>query len=289
MAATGITKEVAEKVAKDRQQLDEDKKKFDEEKKRWEEEKAKINGQKVILDVGGTCYSTSRSTLTKYPESRLGVMFSGRHDLDTMKSSDGSFFIDRDGARFRYILDYLRDGKEVMESFPKSHEALLGLLREAKYFQLQGLVSAFGPLLREVDVIFQNDIAVHFISQLGVVTCEYSLSIVFQTTQRSTRAISYKHKNMRGLSFNAIKFDYPVSFIGCDLSVASFTCCCFESDVTFQNCILDDTVFFQVNGLASFNRFSHVTHNVTFTGSKTDKTNFDANLRKALISAGNIK
>ena len=54
--------------------------------------------------VGGTRYSTSRSTLTKYPESMLGVMFSGRHDLETMKCSDGSFFSDRDGTHFIYVL-----------------------------------------------------------------------------------------------------------------------------------------------------------------------------------------
>ena len=77
-----------------------------------------VNGPRIVLDVGGMHYSASRSTLTKYPESILGVMFSDRHDLETMQCKDGSFFIDRDGTHFRHILNYLRDGEEVVESFP---------------------------------------------------------------------------------------------------------------------------------------------------------------------------
>ena len=85
-----LIKKMFEEVTRDKQQLEE-------EKKKWEEDKAKINyfdEHKIVLDVGGTCYTTSRSTLTKYPESMLGVMFSGRHDIEAMKCSDGSFFID---------------------------------------------------------------------------------------------------------------------------------------------------------------------------------------------------
>ena len=290
MAAIRTTKEVADKVVQDRQQLEADKKKFGEEKK-LEEEKVKINSilhaRKVVLDVGGTYYSTSLSTLTKYPESMLGVMFSGRHDLDTMKSRDGSFFIDRDGARFKYILDYLRDGKEVVRSFPKSCEELLGLLREAKYYQLEGLVSALGLQLREADVITQNEISAHFKPKAYNVLCAYLSEIVY-CTHRSTHAISYKHKNMRGLSFDAIKFEYPVTFIDSDLSLASFTSCSFESDVIFQNCILDDATFLRVNGLVAV-AGRKITHDVSFASSKTNMTNFDDKLRKALIFDGKIK
>jgi len=155
--ATGILKQVVEQVAKDRQQLENDKMEIREEKQKWEEEKAKISsifvfqGQVIDLNVGGTHYSTSHSTLTKYPDSMLGIMFSGRHDLETMKCSDDGFFIDRDGARFRYVLDYLRDGKDVVQSFPKLADVLLGLLYDAKYYQLNGLSTATIPLLREVD------------------------------------------------------------------------------------------------------------------------------------------
>ena len=82
------------------------------ERRDWEEEKERVKQTKVFekvvtLDVGGTKYRTTLSTLTKYPDSMLGVMFSGRHDLP--QQEDGSYFIDRDGEVFKYILMYLRD------------------------------------------------------------------------------------------------------------------------------------------------------------------------------------
>ena len=51
---------------------------------------------------------TSLLTLTKDPDSMLAAMFSGRHAL--RQDDDGSFFIDRDGTHFRYVLNFLRDG-----------------------------------------------------------------------------------------------------------------------------------------------------------------------------------
>ncbi|EGC36135.1 hypothetical protein DICPUDRAFT_91894, partial [Dictyostelium purpureum] len=65
--------------------------------------------EKIIkLDIGGKFYSTTISTLTKFPDSMLGVMFSGRYELP--RDKDGRVFIDRDGKLFGYILSYLRDG-----------------------------------------------------------------------------------------------------------------------------------------------------------------------------------
>ena len=43
-------------------------------------------------------FDTAHLMTNKYPESMLGVMFSGRHDIEAMKCSDG---IDRDEATYR--------------------------------------------------------------------------------------------------------------------------------------------------------------------------------------------
>ena len=61
---------------------------------------------RIKLDIGGHLYTTSTLTLTKDPQSMLAAMFSGRHSVK--KEEDGSYFIDRDGTHFRYILNYLR-------------------------------------------------------------------------------------------------------------------------------------------------------------------------------------
>jgi len=65
----------------------------------------------IPLNVGGYSFVTTLSTLTKDKDSMLAAMFSGRHELDT--DSEGRYFIDRDGTYFKYILNYLRDRKQL--------------------------------------------------------------------------------------------------------------------------------------------------------------------------------
>ena len=233
---------------------------------------------KIVLDVGGTRYTTSRSTLTKYPESMLGVMFSGRHDIEAMECSDGSFFIDRDGVRFKYILEYLREGEKAVKRFPKSAEIVLGLYHDAEFYQLKGLATALHPLMRDVDEVCFKDVFANFNPDVGSYCADgssYDNPVRFQVERHSIRAISFQHKSLRGLCFNAIRFDHPLSFTNCNLSGSSFTNCCFESNVIFKDCILDDTVFSCVKGLLS---------SFSFNGCKIDKAKFDDGIMKKLKS-----
>ena len=170
-----------------------------------------FSGPRIILDVGGVRFSTSRSTLTKYPESMLGVMFSGRHDLETMQCKDGSFFIDRDGTHFRHILNYLRDGKKVAKFFPKSTDVLLELIHESKFYRLDGLTTLLKPLLRESNVVNQNEITPLFSYGSGNYSSDY-VGGHFRVSHQSKDKIGFKHMNMRGLSFYAMKFVHAVSF-----------------------------------------------------------------------------
>ncbi|CAF1263752.1 unnamed protein product [Didymodactylos carnosus] len=52
----------------------------------------------IDLNVGGYHYTTSLSTLRKYEDSMLAVMFSGRYQL--VRDEEGHIFIDRDGKYF---------------------------------------------------------------------------------------------------------------------------------------------------------------------------------------------
>uniref|UniRef100_A0A7S0QT22 BTB domain-containing protein n=1 Tax=Pyramimonas obovata TaxID=1411642 RepID=A0A7S0QT22_9CHLO len=108
---------------------------LDEEKSRMTEV-MKFHRSKVKLDVGGCKYTTSLATLTSVPDSMLGAMFSGRFPLEP-DEEDGSFFIDRDGHLFKYVLNFMRD--PVSFDAPLDQEIARDLLKEAKYFGIPPL------------------------------------------------------------------------------------------------------------------------------------------------------
>lgn len=88
----------------------------------------------VTLNIGGTIHTTSLSTLLKYPDSMLAVMFSGRHHLAT--DDQGRYFIDRDGKLFIHILNYLRDNKMPPLSLA------VDVYEEAQYYNIVPLITA---------------------------------------------------------------------------------------------------------------------------------------------------
>ena len=72
----------------------------------------------IHFNVGGTKYEVSKSLIETYPDTMLATMISDRwqhHDNDNDDdTNDGTttdkvLFIDRNGHRFQYVLDYMRD------------------------------------------------------------------------------------------------------------------------------------------------------------------------------------
>ncbi len=92
----------------------------------------------IGLNVGGKIYTTSRSTLTKYPESMLARMFNGSLQ-PSATDAQGNYVIDRDGKLFRYILAFLRSSKLVL---PKKFPELDMLKEEAEFYQIPELIEA---------------------------------------------------------------------------------------------------------------------------------------------------
>uniref|UniRef100_A0AAR5PPA0 BTB domain-containing protein n=1 Tax=Dendroctonus ponderosae TaxID=77166 RepID=A0AAR5PPA0_DENPD len=90
----------------------------------------------VHIDVGGTIYTSSLETLTKYSESRLAKLFNGSIPivLDSLKQH---YFIDRDGGMFRHILNFMRNSKLLI---PENFQDLDLLLEEARYFDIPPMV-----------------------------------------------------------------------------------------------------------------------------------------------------
>ncbi|KAJ1409253.1 BTB/POZ protein [Ochromonadaceae sp. CCMP2298] len=128
-------------TVKKRQRLEVEKQQLKGEKQQWEAEKAALAGVQhfesvVNLNVGGVRYTTSLTTLRRFPDSMIGCMFSGRHALT--KGDDGCFFIDRDGTHFRHILNFLRspEGFKVEIEGADKRE----LRRECEYYGIDQLM-----------------------------------------------------------------------------------------------------------------------------------------------------
>ena len=83
----------------------------------------------VKFNVGGTRYEVASSLLEAHPETMLSRMASEQwHDeLDT------EIFIERDGVRFKYCLDYLRDGK-ILLPITINKEAVL---KDLEYYNVE--------------------------------------------------------------------------------------------------------------------------------------------------------
>uniref|UniRef100_A0A0K0FVV6 SH3KBP1-binding protein 1 (inferred by orthology to a human protein) n=1 Tax=Strongyloides venezuelensis TaxID=75913 RepID=A0A0K0FVV6_STRVS len=87
----------------------------------------------IRLNVGGTVFVTSKTTLTWLPDTFFTSLLSGR--IDSVKDNDGSIFIDRDPLLFRIILNYLRTKHVDIENVDLS-----SLKHEALYYNITPLV-----------------------------------------------------------------------------------------------------------------------------------------------------
>lgn len=83
----------------------------------------------VCLNVGDQLFTTTKSTLNRYPSTALKSI---------LKNCDreGKVFIDRDGRMFKYILGFLRTGELCL---PDDFSDFDSLTREAKFYKLETL------------------------------------------------------------------------------------------------------------------------------------------------------
>ncbi|XP_065220411.1 BTB/POZ domain-containing protein Tiwaz isoform X2 [Planococcus citri] len=99
----------------------------------------------VHIDVGGTIYTSSLETLTKYPDSRLAKLFNGSIPivLDSLKQH---YFIDRDGSMFKHILNFMRNSRLLI---PENFADLDLLLEEARYFDITPMCRQLEQMKKE--------------------------------------------------------------------------------------------------------------------------------------------
>lgn len=65
----------------------------------------------ISLNVGGTIFTSTRSTFCQFQNSHLELLVSGRH-VDVKKDTKDCIFFDRDPKYFKYVMAYLR-GKSL--------------------------------------------------------------------------------------------------------------------------------------------------------------------------------
>ncbi|VDM79839.1 unnamed protein product, partial [Strongylus vulgaris] len=95
-------------------------------------------GERVKINVGGTIFETSLSTLTRLGDTVLSTMVANRW------RSQEELFIDRDPTHFAKVLNYLRDGENFV---PPAEDYLReNLRREAEvFYNLPGLAKMCLP------------------------------------------------------------------------------------------------------------------------------------------------
>ncbi|XP_020916448.1 BTB/POZ domain-containing protein KCTD5 [Exaiptasia diaphana] len=99
--------------------------------------KAKRSGNNwVKLNVGGTCFLTTKQTLCRHPNSFLSRLCAEDPDLPSDKDESDAYMIDRDPRYFAPILNYLRHGKLIIDR--DLHDE--GVLEEAEFYSIEPLV-----------------------------------------------------------------------------------------------------------------------------------------------------
>ena len=185
-AVDGLREEKAN-VDRERQQLESQKQVVMENLERFK--------GRIKLNVGGTKLETTLSTLTRYPDSMLGTMFSGREGIEVPVDDDGYVFIDRDGTHFRAILNFLRSGKIT---FPKDKQECELLKEEMRYYMLEPYIpqasgrSGQPTAEPSVQILFTNGVDGDYCRDIGQSTANAHARAISQALAANEQ-LRYHH------------------------------------------------------------------------------------------------
>ncbi|KAI8141830.1 BTB/POZ protein [Fennellomyces sp. T-0311] len=188
----------------------------------------KLQNEKVTLNVGGSYFVTSSTTLTRDPDSMLAIM------LQTEEPDpDGSYFLDRDSTYFRLILNFLRDLKIPQKAY-EDHRIMDELMQEARYYRINDLLKLRWtslPIITQEDLYRQYPVP---------------------TSNKQPTVFNLQQKNLAGLDFSRYHIDAKSNFSGSNLEACNFLNATFGFDfdnkINFSNAYLHKTKFPRPDG-----------------------------------------
>ncbi|XP_030649548.1 BTB/POZ domain-containing adapter for CUL3-mediated RhoA degradation protein 1 [Chanos chanos] len=164
-----------------------------------------LAGSKYVkLNVGGCLHYTTIQTLSK-EDSLLRSMCDGSTEVTI--DSEGWVVVDRCGRHFNLVLNFLRDGTVPL---PETTRELEEVLKEAQYYQLQGLVQHCLSTLQKRRDVYEGACRIPMITsakeeQMMITSCRKP--VVKLQNNRGNNKYSYTSNSDDNLLKNIELFD----------------------------------------------------------------------------------
>ncbi len=177
----------------------------------------------VEFNVGGSTYTTSKSTISSYPDSMLCRMITG--GIPNATDTKQRIFIDRDGPLFRYILNFLRD-KQL--NLPENFTEYAQLRQEAEFFCIE-------PIVNQLDFLFHKKLKIAYSNTLNS-----SMSSILATSP-DTEETTPKNKAIYFTIISKLYQGTLESLIGCIRVLTTFTSLDTNSKRFLNSLLTNDT------------------------------------------------
>lgn len=242
------------------QQIEWQKEKLQRERRELEDMKSRataINPSsqgRITLDVGGDKFKTEVRTLIRHKHSLFQelVRIAEEHRPPNRPRLE-EIFIDRDSRHFRLILNFLRQGGEVLQgSALKSADryTLHDILCEVRYYRLTELERLVQRRIIALDkpVAFPQFASEFRIAKKPAKSTATKSQAADVCVSATSQKILIKEKNLTGIVFDRVHFQHPTSFEGSILQKAEFRGCFFDAAINFTDCDLYNATFDHCEG-----------------------------------------
>lgn len=256
-------KALGERIKWEKERLRDDRKDF--EYKCKEGEAIAHRQEPVTVEVGGEKFRTELSTLTKcrdslFPDLVRALERRQETERDGRLKRDPHIFIDRDSRHFRFILNYLRQGEQVLRGAAlkkADRDDLQDVLFEVQYYRLTDLER----LVRRKMVALKKPIdfkqlmdETHCFAKLSTASGPQSPQDAANYKYVTVKDILLKGENLRGIIFDKVIFQNSVTFRNCVLVEAKFIGCSFRGAMNLQDADLYRAKFDHCDGIDFKNR-----------------------------------